>query len=258
MISSQNKIKRIKIGQKKVVLIFEDGDKLEIKPNVYTEYNFYEGKILTNKDIKDIKRRNDNETYVSYALKLCSQRSYSRKQIEDKLLKKGALGSQIDEVIELLNKYQLIDEDSLVKEYLDYADYKHFGYKRIIEELKAKGISTNKLDKIKYDEIRDIKQAKALIKPYENKYAKYNYFETKKHISDALLRMGYSYDVINVALETMSPINEKKEKELLKLDYLKAKKKYENKYGPYETIDKINQYLMSKGYRYSDIKNLKE
>ena len=43
-------IKRIKIGEKKVVLIFDNGDKLEISPNTYTEYHFYEGKPLSNKE----------------------------------------------------------------------------------------------------------------------------------------------------------------------------------------------------------------
>ena len=56
----------------------------------------------------------------------------------------------------------------------------------------------------------------------------------------------------------MSPIDEKHERECLKLDYQKAKNKYKDKYGPYECKDKITEYLIQKGYRYTDIKNIKE
>ena len=61
MISNPKKIKRIKIGQKKVIIIFNDEDKLEINPNVYTEFNFFVGKLLSKKDITEIKKRNEIE-----------------------------------------------------------------------------------------------------------------------------------------------------------------------------------------------------
>ena len=258
MISNPKKIKKVKIGQKKVVIVFDDEDKLEINPNVYTEYNFFPGKLLTKKDISEIKKRNDLEQYISYATNLASTRTYSKAKIKEKLLKKGANEAQIEEVINLLIKYQLLDEKALIKEILEYGDYKHFGFNRIKEEMFKKGISSFYVDKLVYDEARDLKHAKQLIKPYEKKYSKYNYAMMKKHIYDALLRQGYTYDVANIALEDVSPIDNKKEKELLKQDYQKAKAKYKDKYGPYETKDKINQYLMQKGYRYNDIKDLKE
>ena len=258
MLSSLKKIIKIKIGQKKVALIFDDGDKLEISPNTYTEYNFYVGKSLTKKDIKGISFNNDIDKYMGYITKLVAQKSYSKHEIKEKLAKKGANEAQIELIIDKLIKYQLIDETSLIKEYLDYADYKHYGYNRIKEDLYKKGISSIYIERIKYDETRDLKQARSLIKGYEKKYSKYNYSSMKAHIYQALLRMGYSYDVSNKALEDVSPIDVKKEQELLKEDYKKAKAKYEKKYGPYETKDKITQYLISKGYRYEDIKSLKE
>lgn len=258
MISNAKKIKRVKIGQKKVVIIFDDLDKLEIHPNVYTEYNLFPNKILSKKDISEIKKRNELEVYISYAMKLCSSRSYSKAKIKEKLVKKGANEAQIEAVIDLLVKYQLIDEKALIKEILEYSDYKHFGFNRIKEEMYKKGISSFYIDKLVYDEARDISHAKCLIKPLEKKYSKYNYSLMKKHIYDSLLRSGYTYDVASTTLEDVSPIDIKKEKELLKIDYSKAKNRYKDKYGPYEYKEKINQYLIQKGYRYVDIKELKE
>ena len=59
-------ISKIKIGQKKVVIIFDNGDLLEINPNVFTDFNLFKGKALSKKDIDEIKRRNDLEVYLSY------------------------------------------------------------------------------------------------------------------------------------------------------------------------------------------------
>ena len=53
------KIKRIKIGQKKVVIVFDNDDKLEISPNVYTEFNLFPNKSLSKKDIDELKKRSE-------------------------------------------------------------------------------------------------------------------------------------------------------------------------------------------------------
>lgn len=251
-------IKRVKIGEKKVVLVLDDESKIEIHPNVYTEYNFFKGKTLTKKQIDEIKSRNEIKKYISYATNLASARSYTKHKIKEKLLKKGANDEQIEQVIDVLIKYQLLDEVSFVKEFLEYADYKHYGYNRVKDELFKKGVSSYYVDKIKYDENRDLKLAKELIKPYEKKFAKYNYAMMKKHIYDALIRQGYSYNVASLALENVSSINEKKEKELLKIEYQKAKRKYLDKFGEKTTKEKITQYLLQKGFAYKDILSLKE
>ena len=256
--SISKKISRVKIGEKKVVLIFDNGDKLEIAPNVYTEYNFFPGKSLSKKEIDEIKSRNDIDKYISYATSLVSSRVYSKNKMKEKLAKKGANEAQIEQVIDVLIKYQLLDDKEVIKDFLEYADYRHYGYNRIKEELFKKGITSYHIEKIKYDEDREYKHASILLKQYEKKYSKYNYSMMKKHIYDSLVRQGYNFDIANRVIEKVSPIDEKKEKELLKIDYQKAKNKYKDKYGQYETIEKIKQYLMSKGYRYKDINELKE
>ena len=256
--SISKKIIKIRIGQKKVALTFDNGDKLEISPNVYTEFLLFEGKALSKKDIDEIKHRNENEKYISYAVNLASQRSYTKHKIKEKLLKKGANDEQIDEVIDVLIKYHLIDDKQYIKDFLSYADYKHFGYNKIKEELFKKGISSFYIDKIEYDEDRERKHALILLKGYEKKYLKYNYQSMKQHIYEALLRQGYLFDIASSTLEKVSPIDEKKEKALLKEDYKKLKAKYEKKLSGGELRQKITESLMTKGYRYQDIKSLKE
>ena len=256
--SISKQILRVKKGEKKVVIVFDNGDKLEISPNVYTDFILFPGKALSKKDIDEIKNRNEIDKYLSYATKLLSQHSYTKHKIKEKLLKKGANETQCEQVVEILIKYQLLDDKAIVSEFLEYADYRHFGYNRIKEELFKKGISSIYIDKIKYDEERELKHASILTNEYEKKYAKYNYAKMKEHIYQALLRMGYSFDVASISLDKVSPIDEKKEITLLKVDYKKAKEKYSKQYTGYELKEKITNSLLSKGYRYKDIQLLKE
>lgn len=251
-------ISKIKIGQKKVVIIFDNGDKLEIHPNVFTDFNLFKGKALSKKDIDEIKRRNDLEIYLSYITKLLASKAYSKHQIKTKLLKKGASESQIEDILEILTKYHLIDDKLIIEEVIEYADYRHFGFNKIKEELFKKGISSIYIDKLKYDETREIKHAKSLLKDYERKYDKYNYQMKKRHIYDAYLRQGYSFEVINIVIEDMSPLDEKKEKQLIKGDYQKLIKKYENKLSGNSLKEKVKESLLAKGYRYKDILSIKE
>ena len=80
----------------------------------------------------------------------------------------------------------------------------------------------------------------------------------KKHIYDAYLRQGYSFDVINIVIEDMSPLDEKKEKELIKIDYQRLVKKYERKISGNSLKEKVKESLLAKGYRYKDILSIKE
>ena len=251
-------ISKIKIGEKKVVIVFDNGDKLEIHSNVFTDFNLFKGKALTKKDIDEIKRRNELETYLGYITKLLSSKSYSKHQIKQKLSKKGASETQIEDILEILTKYHLIDDKLIIEEVLEYADYRHYGFNKIKDELFKKGISSIYIDKLVYDEARELKNAKALLKDYERKYDKYNYQTKKKHIYDAYLRQGYSFDIINNVIVDMSPIDEKKEKELIKVDYQKLVKKYKDKLSGNSLKEKVKEALLARGYRYKDIVSIKE
>ena len=55
------------------------------------------------------------------------------------------------------------------------------------------------------------------------------------------------------ALDKIKPIDNKNELEKLDKDFIKVKKKYENKYEGRELNNKIITSLKSKGYKYKDI-----
>ena len=170
------RIEKVKIGQKKVLIKFDDESTLEILPNTFTEFKLFRGKILSHKDIREIKQRNNVEIYYDKILKLLSRGSYTEKRIIDKLQKLGASEKEIELVLKELRKYSLLDDKQVIEEYLEYAEARNYGYNRIIQDLYNKGVKKSEIDKITYNEVNELKRAKKCLNKLEKKYEKLNNF----------------------------------------------------------------------------------
>lgn len=251
------KLQSVNVGKSKVVLRFYDGSKLDISGNTYSEFKLYPNKEISDKELKKIKERNELDKFYQYAFTSASKSEQSEKQIRDKLTKKGAKKKQIDFIINELNKYSLISEESVINNYLDYASYKLYGENRIKEDLINKGISLDKVNSLEFSYSDEIKKAKELLIKLEKKYSKQAYSTKKKHIYDALIRYGYSFDIASKIVEEVKPNSPKEELEILKKEHKKAKERYSHKYKSKELETKVINYLLGKGYRYNDILKLK-
>ena len=250
------RINTIKIGQKKVLIKFDNGDSLEILPNTFTEFSLFKGKVLSSKDIREINERNNVEKYYAKALNLLSKKSYSERQIKEKLTSTGACEKEIELVIKELYKYSLLDDKEVINEYLEYANNKNYGYNRIIDELYKRGLSRSDIEKIKYDEVSEYNKAKNNLAKLEKKYKNENNFQKKKKIFDSLVRLGFN---ISVAKDTSNEAKDNPhevELSLLRKDYEKVHIRYNSKYKGKELFFKLNAYLLSKGYSHNDINSL--
>ena len=52
-------VKKIQVNKSKVTINFEDGEKLEISKDIFPNFYIYEGKLLTRKEIKEIKEKEE-------------------------------------------------------------------------------------------------------------------------------------------------------------------------------------------------------
>ena len=250
-------VKQVKVGKKKVIIIFDDESKLEISPNTYTDFNLYPKKIIDNKTLKDIKRRDSFDKEYQYALNVVSKKDISEKALREKLLKRKAKEGDINEIIKSLKKYNLLNEEDIIDDYLAYADFKLYGENRIKEELYKKGITEENIDKIEFSYEKEINKAKSLLKKSEHKYSSSSFEDKKKHLYELLLRQGYSYDIASSLINNLEGYDKKEELSNLKNEYKKAITKYKNKYDGSELNEKVINYLLRKGYKYQDIKNIK-
>ena len=258
MLSSNagKKILGIHIGEKKVIIRFQD-EKMSIHPNTYTELKLFPGKELTPKDIKDIENLDKLDEYLEYIKKVIAKAPKSEEDIKERLSKKGANKTQIKTIIEKLKRYHLIDDKQLINDILDTCDYKCVGKNKIIETLKKKGIPSESINKIYFDDANELKKAKRLLPTLEKRCSKYNFASKKEHIYTALLRNGYDSDIAMQVVELAKPNEYKVELDILRKEYSRVYHRYERKYSKDDIDRKITEYLLSKGYRYADINRVK-
>ena len=248
-------ITRIKIGKKKVTIFFHD-EKLDITLNTYTDFHLFQGKVLTEKEFKEIQNRDALDSYMDYALKSLSMSHISEKTLIEKLNKKGANQKQINFIVKEMKRLSLLDDDELLEDYLEIAKYKHLGENKIKEDLYKKGIAREKIESLRFD--NQIEDAVANLPNLERKYASLNYESRKKHIYDNLIRLGFSYEVASQALLKIKDKDARVENNALKMDATKAISKYKTKFKGRELREKVINYLMGKGYKYNDITSSEE
>ncbi len=249
-------IKNIKKFKTKIKIIFDNDSFLEINPNTYINYRFYEGKIISKKEIKEIKEFDKEEKLYDFALKKLYLKNYTSGELKNILLKKNSSLNECNKVISRLIKNNYLNDQIYVDDVLQYANYRHIGYNKIIHKLYDKKVSEEIIKTVPYDYKRETKEAKEYIKINKHKYSNKNDKEKKKSLYSALLRNGFSHDISIELVNKISNSNEKHEKNVLKLEYLKAKSRYSKKYSGDTLNKKITSFLIAKGFSISDIENL--
>ncbi|MDY0100559.1 MAG: regulatory protein RecX [Bacilli bacterium] len=238
---------KVKVLKKDVVLVFSD-EEIKISHHTFSDFLLYENKVVSHQQIKEIKKRQLLDTYLQSALNSLARSRFSEKQIKEKLLKKGASFNQVQEVLKILNSSQLLDDESLIKEYVLEYQIKGYGQRRMISSLKEKGFSNELINNLFFDENEEYKRAENLFQQIEKKYDQNNFLNKKQKIYLAYLRLGYKSNLINKLISDNLSFDLKKELKALDLDYLKIKrlKKQLNK-------EELIEILLRKGYRYEHI-----
>lgn len=247
-------IKSIKVYKDHVTLTFAKGETLKISKEAFLSSYLYEGKSLSKKEIDKLNEITALSDLLNYALSLISKRHYSIKMMFDKLYKKEPNKSVVNSVINKLKENDLLDDRAFMEDLINWDNERSFGKNKIIKHLKEQGIPEQLVSKAHFSPSNELKKAKGLINKLDKKYSRYAYESKKKHIYQALLSQGYDYEVAKEALSLVKSDKPSLEKEKLTKDYLKIKKRYENKYESYILKQKIYAALLNKGYKSKDIK----
>jgi len=248
-----NKITSIKFLKDKVVVKLKDETRLEMSKEVYTSFYLFKGKILTEKEIKDINNQNRVYELYKYARKISSKRVYSEHKMREKLYLKTTNTIDVNEVINKLKKNGLINDSEFVKEYVEYANNKNIGKNKIKAKLQEKCVFNEEINKIHFDEKLEYKKASSYIDKLEEKFSKYNYQAKKEHATKYLISQGFDLNVaLDIALELKAPKHNDEVKKL-KPEFDKAVCQYKTKYSGREFKDKVFQSLLRKGYKMNDI-----
>ena len=252
------KINKIKVGKKKVVLFFPY-EAIEVSHNVFTDFKLYEGKTLSEKEFKALKKASSLDASISYAYRLLSNGLYTVHEIYQKLEKKSLEEKDIKFIIGKLIGDGLLDDEEYAKNYIEDANnYKYIGKDRIIFDLKKKGIPDRIISSLSFPYKKEKEKCLVRLEAIDKRNINYPYRKRKEKARASLLNYGFENDVINeclVKITDKNPINERKN---LKNEYKKAYIRFSRKYEGYNLKEKIIASLLRKGYEYEDIKALME
>lgn len=246
-------VKFKKIGKDKYKIYFENQE-LTLYEDVILKYNLISKKKI-DLDLLD-KVLESNKYYEMYnlALNYISFKMRSSNEIREYLLKKDASDEVVNKIInDFYNKNILNDKLYIASFINDSINLKNIGPLKIRSELIKNGFDENDIDNYlnKIEESVWEEKIKKYIKKYlSNKKLSTNMIKLK--ILNDLNIKGYSKEMIYPLLESINLDDEANIKE----EYKKAYKKYSVKYKDKELNNKITNYLIRKGYNYSDINKL--
>ncbi len=167
-------------------------------------YNLVENEEITQEKYNSIIRNKILTSAKDKAFNFLSFKNRTVKEMKKKLLEKEFSDDVINQVIEMLMKYNYLNDAEYAKKFIkDKLEIKGYGKYRIKSELKQKGIEIEIIDELLVDtECIEIEKVITLI----NKKLRFRTLESldikeKRKIYNFLQRRGYSYNVINESFE---------------------------------------------------------
>lgn len=226
------------------------------------EFQLCEGLDIDRETLDILRDLEQVQDCYNAALKLLSYKDYSSSKLKARLEKKGPYSDEvISHTIAHLEEKKLIDDYEYCYNYIESSLNKGYGFNRAVASLKKEGMSADIInhtleafsDELEYDKAIEIIEKL------------YNANHTRSpnaliaNIKSKLFNKGFKTETVDRALDHVEMhFPEEETQALLKQEYERAYRRYHNKYEGQSLKNKIVQFLMRKGYEYSDITSLLE
>ncbi len=126
----------------KIILNFDELERLEIYYDVYLNFSLFKGDEVTSKRIEEIKLTNAEFEVKNSAFRYLSNRSHSALELKTKLKKKGFDSEIIETVILELKDKKYLNDFTFAENFVrNRVERRKEGIVKIISELYKKGIS---------------------------------------------------------------------------------------------------------------------
>ena len=245
------KIEKVVVkGKKFLVYIDIDDEEYKFSENQIVANRIIKGAIFTSDEWQKIINSQNTSTLFDQMLHFIDFKLRTKKEVIEKLKEKKASAEDIIYVIERLESIGYIDDERYANLYIEEAVRELKGPYLITFTLEQKGIESSYINELirSYDEEVFINNAKEVANRYQNTILNYPANKQKELILQKLTRSGYYIDTINKVLREIEYQEDDLDK--LKAEYDKLLSKTTDK-------NKIITSLLQKGYRYEDIKKVK-
>ena len=184
-------------------LVFSDGSHMKVSFTVVADFSLYPGRELSEMEFEELQSDCQQAATNERAMRILSARPMSRQELYDRLLEKGETSENAETCVENLLKMHFLDDRRYAEDLVRHYRERGFGERRVKDELYR-----HKIPKELWEE------ALASNSPDEEKVREqldaflYHKFKgaaadraSLKKAGDALLRRGFSWEDVRMALD---------------------------------------------------------
>lgn len=198
------KIKRIeasKYVQERVLVYPEEGDPLRITRAELLQFGLHQGMDLPPELVVELEKSYKRSSLRAKGAQLASGRMLSKKELQEKLVRKGAEEEEAQDIALWLEELGAVDERAYAGILVRHYAAAHYGKKRIVQELQRRGIPRELME----EALVQLPQPCEAIEGYVA--AKYKGrsldFDERRKLGNALLRRGFDWHDIRPVLNAL-------------------------------------------------------
>lgn len=180
---------------------FSDGTRLGLYRQTVEDFRLYSGKELTEAEFENLRTEAGKMSAKMRAVRIVSASSVSRRDLQQRLVRKGEDPEQAKEAVQWMEDLHLVDDRATAEQVVRSCIARGYGLQRARQALYEKKIPKTYWEEAladypdQTDRIQDFLRAR-LDEDSDEKQ--------KKRAIDALIRRGHSYGAIKKALEELS------------------------------------------------------
>lgn len=195
------RIENSKHVQERVLVFLEEGDPLRITGHELLQFGLYPGMDLSPQLVVQLQAAGQRSESRVKAAQLASGRMLSRKELTDKLSRKGIDPDTAEETADWLESLGAVDDVAYAGVIARHYAASGYGPGRVRQELQKRGISRELWD----DALSQLPDSADAIDRFLQKKLSGRTPDraTLKKLSDALLRRGFSWSDIRPALNRL-------------------------------------------------------
>lgn len=180
---------------------FEDGSSMRLYRQTVEDFGLYTGMELTEEELKKLRNAAGAMSAKMRAVRIVSASSVSRRDLEERLVRKGEAPEQAKQAVTWLEDLHLLDDRNTAEQVVHSCISKGYGLSRAKQALYEKRIPKELWD----DALEDYPDQLEFILKFLRSRLDENAGERDvKRAVDALLRRGHSYQTIREGLNRLA------------------------------------------------------
>ena len=182
-------------------LTFEDGTKLALYRQTVEDYGLYSGMELTEDQLDKLRLSAGAMSAKMRAVRIVSASSISRRDLEERLVRKGEDPVQAKAAVEWMEELQLVNDRNTAEQIVHSCISKGYGLARAKQALYEKRIPKEYWEEALADYPDQFERILAFLR---SRLDEETGEKQVKRAIDALIRRGHSYGTIREALNQLS------------------------------------------------------